>query len=438
MAVGDTTGSGRGFGEIGGGLRVAVGAPLEFEAGLESRSDEARAEGRWDVTGRSLAQRYGFRVTRWHALTAGGLFRHSRYVSRTDAPSSRTDLGQLTLLHDAGSGGLTHEANVEITTTDVARRSRDIVFVGEGLGHYDELGRFVGSGGDYEIRIGDTVGSDLTSRVDATLRSEIRPDRFLTGKTGAGIWLARFRSGTQVRLAESSDRTAGHILASPTRFDAGTVTGGFLWRQELEFLPSGRVFSLLGRHESEERRDRQYTNVASERSRREEMLRARSAALAKTTFELEQRWRREEERTNLISSGLDEQSALRTRQTALTVAYTPVPSLRAQLAGSLAIETFEGASGRNRVWDGGPSLGYSFGSKGRLEGRMRWTAVDGGLDVRRFLPVSTSVGREGMEWNAMLDYRLGSRVNGLVSADGRNPRQGRAVTTARIEMRATF
>ena len=438
IAAGDTSGAGGGFEEVGGSLRVALAAPFEVEAGLEGRRDEQRTGGDWSTSGRSLAQRYGFRMTRWHSVTANALYTHRRYESRTGAPSSSSDLGQLTLLHDAGAGGLTHEANVEITTTDLARRSRDVVFVGDGLGHYDELGRFVGSGGDYEIRLGETTGSDLTSRVDATFRSEIRPDRFLaTG--GEAAWLRALRSGTQIRLSESSDRSAGRVLAGLGRFDESTVTGSFLWRQEIELFPSGRALSLLARHESEERRDRQYTNIASERSRREETLRARSAMLATVSAELEQRWRTEDERASVLatSGSVSDRSRLQSRRTSATVTYTPVPAVRAQVAGGFGHESLEGTPGRNIVWDAGPSLAYTFGARGRIEGRARWTIVDGGLDVRRFLPISTTE-REGMEWNVLLDYRLSTRLNALVSADGRRPEIGRPVTTGRLEMRASF
>jgi hypothetical protein len=438
-AAGDTTGSGTAFEERGAALTARVAAPLALSAGVEGRRDEAREAGRWARAGDALAQTYGLDLSGWRSLQGRALMTHRRYDGRGATPSSVSDLGQLTLLHDAGSGGLVHEANVELTTTDLARRTRDVVFVGEGLGHYDEFGRFVGGEGDYEIRLSEISGSTLTSRVDATLRSDIRPERFLAGRAGPPAWLLRVRSATQARLSETSERSLSGMLRDPGRFDGGTVTGRLYWRQEFEVSPWGSTL-LLARHEAEDRRDRQYTNISSERSRREESLRARGALAGPLTAEVEQRWRTEEERTRLDASGsaLFDSGVLRARQTTATLIGTPWPSLRAQVSGSVTVERLDGVSGRNRVWDGGPSVAYAFASRGRIEARARWTAVDGDLDVRRFLPVSAGAGREGMEWSTFVDYRLGARVSGQVSADGRKYESGRSVTNGRLELRATF
>ncbi len=265
-----TSAAGRGWRleQYGGGLRAPADAEwrwdLQFTRGL---SDSLRAD-RWQRQRDSRTWQGTLALPRLGGVRAQAEAT-VREVRRPDAADETTRLGRLEVAGRWARLGSDWSLGYTVDNSRAEVLARQVVYVGEGQGRYDENGNFVGEGrGDYELLLAGTDSLIATTSVRADLNW--RQDFGALGKDRLwGAWQSETRLGAEAR---SRTRDVGRLL----RLDPGAifdeqdaVLGRVDLSEELTLLRHLRAWDLRWRFDYSEIKDRQYAQGRLDRLRRE-------------------------------------------------------------------------------------------------------------------------------------------------------------------------
>jgi hypothetical protein len=342
---------------------------------------------------------------------------------------SRADLGGARI--SAERSGARGDLGTEITNEGESRRERTLVFVGSGLGSYDALGNFVGTG-DYDLRIVTLPDIEQAARA-ATTGSLILP----IGRGDA--W-----RGTRGELGYESDvrrrgaLRAPDLMISPDALydDPGIARGVVLQRVIFDVAPGSRAAAVLARIERRVTVDRSFANFAQRLDDRSASGRWRGRPSPQFAVELEARARRRAADQELIGGGayhrvLEEQGGV------MQAVFTAGSRLRAAGVVDVNWSRPEGEDERSRTLRVGPDLGAAVGQRGRLELSAR-RIIHSGATAVDLLPTPDPLALLRWEGTARFDYRLHSSTTAGVSLQARDRADRGAQVTGRAEVRAFF
>lgn len=420
------------------GAELATGTRSRWRAslGASTRRDAAREGG----GARDLRD-----VRTWSAMLetpAGGrlgaAFTGQRRDVRPlgDPTRSRADLASLRLRADDRERGLGASFQLELTSEGENRRSRELRFVGPGLGAYDSLGNFVGSG-SYDLVLVVGAALDRVARAAASGRAA-----WTFG--GSDAW-----RGSRIEFAtETEARRRGALRGAdawltpgaPLRdgdFARATVTH----RLDAELAPGARVATVIARLERRVSADRSYSNFAQTTDQRTAQLRWRVRPGTTVTVESEgrMRWQRAEQR---VTGGAAFARTLQEPGAQATVAWQPGARLRADGAFEASWSRPEAVAGAaavpfTRTLRAGPDVGLSVGARGRLDLSARRAFVSG-PPVLGLIPSVDPAGAPRWDATARADVRVRESVTFGVTAAVRDYPGRRTVTNGRAELRAFF
>lgn len=437
--------SGNVYTQFGGGAELSLPARARFMLDLRQRLDRVLGTGSpWADARRAFEQSYRLEVPRARSLSLSGGFTRRTADDFRAASRQVSDLIQLDVLHSSHSGGFETEGHYDVTTTDISNEGQALVFVGSGQGVYDELGRFVGTGGDYALVRTEAGGSDLRTRLRLSLRSEVRPRRFLGSPAklqGPLRALAALGFETTVQVDELTRLN----LASPRLFfdpanyqrDDATFFGTFVLRQDIDVMEGNRLLNLRLRLERRDDADNRIAGVLKDLAERNQAIRFRSSPWPKLTAELEQSWGShiEEERV-MGTTTAPNRFDLARGATALTLTGHPGGSLRLELLVRRQTDRERDGIAEARRLEVTPSFTTHL-KRARIDCRFRR------VDERRagIFPASYRVGTSTgvrSEYDVGFDYRATDHVTVTAGVDGIRPPGQRFSHTARMEVRAFF
>lgn len=318
--------------ETAAGLQAAPGAPLawrlEFQRGL---ADSLRDD-RWQLQRDSRTVRAGATTGSFAGMRLVGDATWRR-VLQPDGPEQTTRLARLDLSGrwDRSASDWSLGYRVDNSRTEVL--DRQIVFVGESQGDFNEDGSFVGEDqGDYDLVLAgtDSLVATTTVRADLTWRQGFR---FL----GTGRWYGAWSALTLVSIeGRSTTDEVGRLLAlDPAVIFArdAAVLGDFKFTEELSLLQHLRQVDLRLRFDLRQTRDRQFATHPEDRSDRGWQTTGIVNVTRRTSLKL--RWARQDERRYSAESALSARrsQAVSAQRYEVGWNYHPYPNLRLGLQG---------------------------------------------------------------------------------------------------------
>lgn len=298
-----------------------------------------------------------------------------REVERPGGPGETTRLARLDLggRWDRTASDWSLGYRVDNSRTEVL--DRQITFVGERQGDFDEDGRFVGDGlGAYDMVLAGTDSTVATTAVRGDLRWR-QGFAFLGRDRWYGAWSTQTVATLEGR-STTSDIARLLALDPAVVFDGRTaVLGDLNWSQEISLLEHEPRFDLRGRYGYRQTRDRQYAAHPEDRLDRRWQATGSANLTSRTT--LRARLARDAERRESAESAASARRSqdLVTRRVELGWQFSPGPDLRFGLQGERVTRADAVSTVAQREWALRPS------ARARLRGgwstlvEARWSDV---------------------------------------------------------------
>ena len=428
----DSTKVGNRYREVGGELRSGSSSSWRMQAGYALRRNGALGPLGWSDHDDARTTSFGFQSPEPRAWSSSLQWQRRTVQELPSGAASSSDLASARLRGTDARRGLGAVLGLEVTSEGEPERARQLVIVGDGLGAYDSLGNFVGTGhGNRDLVINNTGGLRLISRASTSTHLTWQP-------TGEGLW-----QGSRLEATlETEARRQGALLAedavlSPLSAltDSALSRGTVTQRLEADLAPSSRFAALTLRVERRVNADRSFTNFAQTQDIRQGTLRWRLRPAAAWTTELESKVIR-----SATSLGLAAEIGRAIREGGLTarLGFSPGATLRVALVGDGSWARREGSGDPlSTAWTFGPELGLTLFRMGRLELSSRKT-IRQGEPLSAELPFGDPLGAVRWESTGRFDYRLRELTTVGISMTSRD-REGRRVESeGRAEVRAFF
>jgi hypothetical protein len=290
-----------------------------------------------------------------------------REVARPGGPGETTRLARLDIggRWDRTASDWSLGYRVDNSRTEVL--DRQITFVGERQGDFDEDGRFAGDGlGAYDMVLAGTDSTVATTAVRGDLRWR-QGFAFLGRDRWYGAWSTQTVASLEGR---STTGDIGRLLALDPAvvFDGRTaVLGDLNWSQELSLLEHEPRFDLRGRFGYRQTRDRQYAAHPEDRLDRRWQATGSANLTARTT--LRARLARDAERRESAEAAASARRSqnLVTRRAELGWQFSPGADVRLGLQGERVTRRDAVSAVAQREWALRPS------ARARLRGG--WSAL---------------------------------------------------------------
>jgi hypothetical protein len=320
---------------------------------------------------------------------------------------------------------------------------RDVRFVGVGLGHYDSLGTYVGSG-SYDVAIGassDTArasefvvsldsgldGSRWSSSVSPLSRAlrPLRVTQLLTTTVATPVGLARLPwLRGPVALLERPSAAAGEILS----------------REDVEYSLGGVLPTTRYRYERTASRQTPYVNEDRSRSTAAHAVLLRASASRLGSLEAEVTMRNVWGSTTVAGGETNTRATYNVHERNLRLAATHAGAgtVRFDLALNAFDQIDRRTDGRYARITVTPEAAWTPFRATRVSLRLGLTrerlqgVVDAGLGPFAY------IGTPRFEYHLSADHRLRDLLTGTVGVDATRYASGGTVQTGRVEVRASF
>lgn len=314
------------------GLGSAPGRVLtwqvDFERGL---ADSLYAEN-WVLKRDSRTVRSGMTTGRFGGMRMVGEGTY-RQILQPDLPEQTTRLARLNLSGDWEKIFSDWSLGYRVDNSRMAVLDRQILFVGEGQGDYNQDGDFVGKGqGAYTVALAATDDMVATTAVRADMNWR-QGFQFLGKDRWYGAWSSLALASVESR---STTEDIGGLLALDPKvlFDpATTVLGDLNYTHELNFLKHVRTVDLRGKFDFRQTLDRQFVGHPEDRIKRSWQANANLNVSRRSAITL--LWLRQDERRYSDESSASARSSfvVLTRRYELGYNYNPTTNLRLGLQG---------------------------------------------------------------------------------------------------------
>ena len=311
------------------------------------------------------------------------------------------------------------------------RRQRNVVFVGNGLGTYDSLGNFVGTG-NYTVAI---VASSAFDRVSRAATSAHAGWEFAPSPEWRGT-RATFDFESETRRRGDLDPRDPWVAPGSVLDDPAFARASLRQRFETELAPGAKVAAFRFRLERQLSADRAFQNFAQTLDRRDAALRWRVRASGSVVTELEGTLRREAASQVLGTGAAYTQTLVESGMTAQCI-VTPGLHLRAAAVAEAVWTRPAGSNLQTRSLRVGPEAGFDVGKRGHAELSARRGFV-GGAPAVSLLPSRDPAGPALWEASGRFDFRLRESSTASASVNAIERKGQKAVVTGRAELRAFF
>jgi hypothetical protein len=332
--------------ETGVGLGSAPGKPLTWRVDFERGLADSLYTGQWEPQRDSRTLRSGVTTGQFAGMRLIGEGTY-RSILQPDLDDQTTRLARLDLSGDWEKIFSDWSIGYRVDNSRAAVLDRQVLFVGEGLGDYNQDGEFVGKGqGDYTVVLAatDSLVSTTSVRADLNWRQGFQ---FLGAKRWYGAWTSL--SLVSVESRSTTDDIEGLLLLDPSvLFDsATTVLGDLIYTQELTFLQHVRTVDLRGKFDYRQALDRQFADHPEDRINRHVQATANVNVSRRTAVNL--RWARQDERRASQEGSISARGSFSvlTRRYELGYNYNHTTNLRLGLQGE-AINRADEISGVNQ------------------------------------------------------------------------------------------
>ena len=424
--------------EVGGGLSSSWRAPLAVRIQenyrieyLASRANRTRS---CDVITHSL----GLELNRWRSVSASCEYSIRDLNGYNGLGSRRTELGKLFVSQNTASGKLNYEINHLVTTLNTQSSTKNIVYVGQGRGHYDSTGTFRGSG-EYEVGIVELNSSSLSADATTSAVFALKPFRGIKKENPLKAVLESLSSSSFFRSSGTLRGTPGpfSLLFSPMYAespDAIRSTG--LVREELELASASRRVALRYLYELSTNLFHQYENVQEKSRETRQGLRLRTEVSRVLTVELEQLWREKGREVALAGGSPIAGKAIGT-ETTLDLKYLPLRAVELAFLGSILGLRDTDTGSNLRVSTLSPSATYGAGGSTRARLMLRLSSYDGDIGVLAVGTAGAFISPNRVEVLFSLDHTAGQHLTISTNVSSRKSKES-YVTDGRVEMRAHF
>jgi hypothetical protein len=362
-----------------------------------------------------------------------------RLLSQTEEPSRTTYLGRWEMRLRAAGGLLRGNWRGEASTEAARLREKVVVFVGEGQGHYDALGRYVGRG-DYDAYLRTTGAEELRSVLETSLRWELSPGRRASAPAASTLGQRLWREAEWTlsgRVRTETPEPLDRLLARPAHWwgEGGEAARASVeLRSDLRFLTRSRLLSPSVRGEIR----RNVTTAASTSRETRELRRLQAGLLSlprgDLRLEVRQSWEAEEIGTRLLGEvPREDVASRRQRRTELRATWRMQRRLRLRIQASGTGESGEGIEGTRRLYEFQPALILTM-TRGRAELRWRRTWVRGQSAGSRLFTWE----RPGSVLSLTTDLRLAKGTDLSLFLENRRREGGTRRWSGRFSLRAFF
>lgn len=358
----------------GGRLEAAPGRAFRWLVGWERTLADSLRTQAWarERDGRTATLQLappawgGLRLTAdgaWRRVRAGGGGEQSARLAKVALAGAWPRLGSDWSL----------QYGIDNSRTEVL--DRQVIFVGERQGDYDQNGDFVGRNlGDFNVVYAGTDSLVATTEVtgDLTWRQGLA---WLGGPAAAGRWSLSTQAAARGR-SRAEDvgpllRFAPGALFNP----AHTVLGEVTLREELSALALVRGTDLRLRFEYDEALDRQYATHPEDRLRRLQQATTTHSLGERTSLQLRAQRQQDRRATRAGGLGVDRGYRVDSWLGEAEGSWRPGAGNRVALAAE-ALERRDGVSGiRQREWGLRPSARLLLDRRWSLQLDLRWAEV---------------------------------------------------------------
>ncbi|HEX7878150.1 MAG TPA: hypothetical protein VF720_02000, partial [Candidatus Eisenbacteria bacterium] len=427
----------------GGDIGVDGLGPVHLTIGAERRVDDRKGAAGSDTLGwqedtDAVTKRGSLSLSNWNALTASLLYQ-TRDVERSDGGTSETDLAQFDVSRRSSDAAFGVDFHYQVGTNGVESRTRMLVFVGEGMGSYDEFGNLF-PGGGYDLVEGPLGAEEVISDVDASLHLELVPYR-ARDATGALGWLHKNVGWNATGRVEERSRLPlgrfNHLLDFGAFQDTANSLGGRVTlRQTAEIFPSSRTATIRLSQEYDDIANYQFSNFREDRNESLYGVGVRWTPGPLWTLEGTQKFGT---RSQEVTAG-DASPRVRRANVLESIGqatWRPSPIVRALLALTWHQES-ESDDAYATALDLNPRFSWSIGQKGRLEAGGRWVEADRHGGYTGIGGFSSLALQDRIEATVDGDYRLLDVLTLGAGLAGRRPEGSRFIVDGRMEVRAYF
>ena len=293
--------------EYGAGLASRPGHVLSWNVGFSRGLADSLRDGTWQTERDSRTTRAGLatgRLAGMRLVGEGTL----RKITQPGGVDQTTRLGRVNLsgVWEQSASDWSLGYRVDNSRSEVL--DRQIVFVGEGQGDFNEDGLYLGPDqGDYNMVLVGTDSLVATTGVVADLNWR-QGFRFLGADRWYGAWTAMTLASVDAR--STTDDVGGLLALDPdVIFDKETaVLGDLNFSEELVFLQHVRTVDLRSRFAYRETVDRQFADHPEDRTSRTWQVTGNLNLTRRTALKL--RWQLESDRRYTDESALSSRRSI--------------------------------------------------------------------------------------------------------------------------------
>jgi hypothetical protein len=412
---------------------------LTRERGRFDLTRTVRQDKRIDASSRANRGRAGTWDARAVYQPVGRLLdlRYTRRDFTLSGSTTRSDLAGLLWSQEESSGRFSQQLRADLTTQDQASRTKSIEYVGPGLGNYDSLGVYVGSG-DYDVVLRPSGDRRLERRLDGSWRIEFAPGRGREatpqGLASSALWSSQWLlyATTTVRTAGSAGEFWDDLPSLLAARKAGVPLASYRLRMEASALPQARWAGPQVRVERERSRSNDLSNVQSDRERDLAQLTLRSTPTRAWTLEQEVQGDRDVERTRFTSGAAAGASGWRSARIRFGGWFRPREGWTTRLGLIGRRRTRVETGGHYEVTQLVPGFQWVGPKRTRvdLQATRSWVSGPGGQPL--------GLERGGWEGRGSLALRLHTYLDATAIWEIKAPDTGARQTTARAEVRSVF
>ena len=318
--------------EYGWGLGSAPGRALAWQVDFERGLADSLYAATWDRQRDSRTTRASLTTGRFGGMRLVGEGTH-RQTLLAEENEEITRLARVNVAGVWDRAASDWSLGYLVDNSRAPVLDRQIIFVGEGLGDYNEDGDYVGPGqGDHSLVLAPTDSLVATTAVEADLHWR-QGFKFL----GADRWYGAWSSLALVNVeSRSTTEDVGALLRLDPEvlFDPATVVLGDLnYTQELTFLQHLRTVDLRGKFDYRQTIDRQFADHPEDRTGRGYQATGTVNLSRRSSVKL--RWQRQDDRRDTRESAASARRsyAVLTRRYELGYNFTPHTDLRLGLQG---------------------------------------------------------------------------------------------------------
>lgn len=250
--------------EMGVGLKSTAGGLMDWRASFVRGVADSLVADTWQTQRDSRTYNVGLTTSQVAGmrLVGEGTFRS---IEQSDSPDQTTRLGRLNLSGQWAKTASDWSLGYRLDNSRTRVLDRQIIFVGDGQGDYNENGDYLGPGlGDHNMVLAATDSMLATTSVVTDLHWR-QGFGFLGKKKWYGAWNAMTLASVEGR--STTDDVGGLLALNPAViFDPDhTVLGDFNFSEELTFLQHIPTVDLRGKFDFRETMDRQFSDHPEDR-----------------------------------------------------------------------------------------------------------------------------------------------------------------------------